>query len=65
MKLSVVIPAHNEEGTIVETLGGLVSTLEREQIDHEVVVVDDSSTDETHAVVERFAEDHPTVRCVR
>ena len=65
MKLSVVIPAHNEEGTIVATLDGLVSTLDREQIDHEVIVVDDSSTDRTHAVVEGFAEGHPTVRCLR
>lgn len=65
MKLSVVIPAHNEEGTIAETLGGLVSTLDREQIDHEVIVVDDSSTDGTHAAVEEFAQGHPTVRCLR
>jgi dolichol-phosphate mannosyltransferase len=65
LKLSVVIPAHDEEGTIVDTLDGLVSTLDREQIDHEVIVVDDSSTDGTHAVVEGFAEEHPTVRCLR
>ena len=36
----------------------------REQIDHEVIVVDDSSTDGTAAVVEGFAEEHPQVRCL-
>jgi dolichol-phosphate mannosyltransferase len=64
MKLSVVIPAHNEEGSVAETVEGVVATLSREQIDHEVVVVDDSSTDDTAAVVERLAAAHPQVRCL-
>jgi dolichol-phosphate mannosyltransferase len=65
MKLSVVIPAHNEAETIAETLEGLASMLEREEIDHEVIVVDDSSTDETVATVAQIAERHPGVRCLR
>lgn len=64
MKLSVVIPAHNEEGSIGETLAALVSTLEAERIEHEVIVVDDSSGDGTAAVVEGFAAEHPQVRCL-
>lgn len=64
MKLSVVIPAHNEEETVTETVEGLVSTLSREEIEHEVIVVDDSSTDGTAAVVERIAAEHPQVRCL-
>jgi dolichol-phosphate mannosyltransferase len=64
MKLSVVIPAHNEEGTVVETLEGIVSALSGEEIDHEVIVVDDSSTDGTAAIVDAFAGDHPQVRCL-
>jgi dolichol-phosphate mannosyltransferase len=65
VKLSVVIPAYNEEETITETLEGLASMLEREEIDHEVLVVDDSSTDGTVATVEEIAERHPGVRCLR
>jgi len=64
MKLSVVIPAHNEEETVAETVEGLVATLSREGIEHEVTVVDDSSTDGTIAVVERLATAHPQVRCL-
>jgi dolichol-phosphate mannosyltransferase len=64
LKLSVVIPAHNEEGSIGETLASIVSTLEREQIEHEVIVVDDSSTDGTAAAIEAFAVGHPQVRCL-
>ena len=64
MKLSVVIPAYNEEGTVRETLASIVGTLGAEQIEHEVIVVDDSSTDSTAAVVERVAAEHPQVRCL-
>ncbi|HEX5374646.1 MAG TPA: glycosyltransferase family 2 protein [Solirubrobacterales bacterium] len=64
MKLSVVIPAHNEEGTVAETLEGIVSALSGEGIDHEVIVVDDSSTDGTAAIVDAFAQGHPQVRCL-
>jgi len=64
LKLSVVIPAHNEEGSIGETLAMLVSTLDEEAIEHEVIVVDDSSTDKTAAVVEAFAAGSPQVRCL-
>ena len=64
MKLSVVIPAYNEEDTVLDTVLGLVSVLDREEIDHEIVVVDDSSTDGTASVVGRIAAEHPQVRCV-
>ena len=64
MKLSVVIPAHNEEGTVAETVEGLVAVLSHEGIEHEVIVVDDSSTDRTAAVVEAIAERHHQVRCL-
>jgi dolichol-phosphate mannosyltransferase len=64
MKLSVVIPAHNEEETVGETVEDLVQALAGEGIDHEVIVVDDSSTDGTAAVVERIGMEHPQVRCL-
>ncbi len=62
MKLSVVIPAYNEEGGIAETVEAVVAALTREDIDHEVVVVDDSSKDATAAVVHGLEDAHPTVR---
>jgi dolichol-phosphate mannosyltransferase len=64
MKLSVVIPAYNEEETVVETVEGVVAALNEEQIEHEVIVVDDSSTDGTAAVVEGISAQHPQVRCL-
>ena len=64
MKLSVVIPAHDEEETVAATVEGIVATLSAEGIEHEVIVVDDSSADGTAAVVEAIAERHPQVRCL-
>jgi dolichol-phosphate mannosyltransferase len=63
MKLAVVIPAQNEEGSVGDTVEGIVAALEREGIDHEVLVVDDGSSDRTAGVVAAIAERNPRVRC--
>jgi dolichol-phosphate mannosyltransferase len=65
MKLSVVIPAQNEEGSVGATVGGIAAALEREEIDYEVVVVDDGSDDGTAGVVGAIATSNPHVRCHR
>jgi dolichol-phosphate mannosyltransferase len=56
VKLSVVIPARNEEPCIGETIRGVFSVLQREKIPYEVVVVDDASTDSTAARVLELAQ---------
>ncbi len=65
MKLSVVMPAHNEAGSIEATLRNTISTLEGAGVEHEVVVIDDASVDGTTAVVESIAAEYPQVRCLR
>jgi dolichol-phosphate mannosyltransferase len=64
MKLSVVIPAHNEEDSIAETVGPLIHKLCAENVEHEVLVVDDGSTDRTGVVLEELKTLHPTFRSV-
>ena len=59
MKLSVVIPARDEEGSIEQTLADVADTLAHERIPFEIVVVDDGSTDTTAARVERAIERGP------
>ena len=49
-KLSIVIPAYNEEEGIVETLKQLISSFP----DSEIIVVDDGSTDSTVEYVTNF-----------
>jgi dolichol-phosphate mannosyltransferase len=55
MKLSVVIPAHNESGGIESTVRALHDRLAQSDIEHEIVVVDDHSTDDTADVLARLA----------
>src|SRR5438045_2393740 len=54
MKLSVVIPAHNEEHRIGETLKQTDAYLEKQNYDYEIIVVDNNSTDHTDSVVEQM-----------
>src|SRR4051794_7743013 len=65
MKLSVVMPAQNEEGSVGATVEGIVAVLEREGVDYEVIVVNDDSEDSTEAVVAAIGEGNPRVRVHR
>jgi dolichol-phosphate mannosyltransferase len=64
MKLSVVMPARNEEGCIVESITGILGTLRREAIPHEIVAVNDGSTDSTEGLLLELAKREPTVRVI-
>jgi dolichol-phosphate mannosyltransferase len=63
-KLSVVIPAHDESGSIAETLTGICTTLSAANIAFEIVVVDDHSADDTSDVVNLFSVRWPQVRVI-
>jgi dolichol-phosphate mannosyltransferase len=65
LRLSVVIPAYNEEASIGGTITSLANTLTAERIPHEILVVDDASSDGTAAVVSDVSTRNPSVRCVR
>jgi dolichol-phosphate mannosyltransferase len=65
MKLSVVIPAHNEAGSIAACLTSTTKTLSEASIDYEILVIDDASVDGTSAVVEHVAKSDPRIHCHR
>jgi len=66
MKLSIVIPARNEEGNIAETVNGLMHYLDSRGIsDLEILVVDDGSQDQTYAIVTAMSEADARIRIVR
>lgn len=54
MKLSVIIPAYNEAESIEETIVSLYSCLQKNNIPHEIIVVNDNSKDDTLVVLERI-----------
>lgn len=63
MKLSIIIPAFNEEKTISEILKR-VHEVNLGELKKEVVVVDDGSTDKTLELAHLFAKSHPEVRVI-
>lgn len=61
MKLSIVIPAYNEEQSLPETLASIYSALQADGISHEIVVVNDNSKDGTLQLLQRLANEIPTL----
>lgn len=61
MKLSIVIPAYNEEGNIEEVLKVLFAKLSSRGIDHEIIIVNDNSKDNTLAILESVKDQYPTL----
>jgi hyaluronan synthase len=62
--VAIVMPAFNEEAAIGNSLRSVLDLRYRRDA-LEVVVVDDGSTDDTYAEIQRVAEAEPRVRVVR
>ncbi len=62
--ISVVLPAHNEEAVLADTLNKCVAALSEIALDYEIIVVDDGSTDRTGEIGEKFAAANPRIRVV-
>ena len=65
MKLSVVVPAYNEEKTVAGVLRAHADLGRRLAGEVEVIVCDDGSTDGTSAAIAAAAADHPEIRRLR
>ena len=59
-KLSIVIPARDEEGCIASTVEHLHVELRLQDVPHEIVVVDDGSTDRTWDILEDLRDTSPS-----
>jgi biofilm PGA synthesis N-glycosyltransferase PgaC len=59
--VSVLIPCHDEEGSIEETIEGM---MQQDVPGLEVIAVDDASTDRTGAILARLQAIHPNLRVV-
>jgi glycosyltransferase involved in cell wall biosynthesis len=57
--LTILVPCKNEEENVADTLDTAVSALKEIDRSYEILVVDDGSTDNTSAVVEKYREEHP------
>jgi dolichol-phosphate mannosyltransferase len=64
MKLSLVIPAYNEELNLPATINTFHERLQQGEIDHEILVVNDNSKDNTVAVLEELMKKIPSLRYI-
>lgn len=64
-QLSVVIPAFDEDTRLRRTLEKILAYLQGRGICHEIIVVDDGSTDQTFQVACQLAEEYPAVRVLK
>jgi glycosyltransferase involved in cell wall biosynthesis len=64
MELSVVIPAYNEADAVRPTIEELAATLAESGLEHEIVVVNDGSSDGTREQVAALAEELEAVRLI-
>ncbi len=65
MKISIVIPAYNEEKRIFNTIAETERTMSELQLNHEIVLVDDGSRDGTYAEMLKAAPLYKNVYPVR
>lgn len=65
MLYSVVIPARNEEESLPGTLKSIYDTFIKTGIPHEIVVVDDGSTDRTWCILQELKASIPTLAAVQ
>jgi glycosyltransferase involved in cell wall biosynthesis len=61
MRLSIVIPAHNEEENIADVINKVESSV---GVEHELVVVNDHSVDRTAEIVKELGRQHNDIRLV-
>ncbi|MFM1877679.1 MAG: hypothetical protein RLZZ241_545 [Bacteroidota bacterium] len=60
--VAIVVPAHNEEAHLAVCLDSFVAQTRRP---NELILVDDSSTDQTFGIAKSYANTHAWIRCVK
>jgi len=62
--LSIVIPAHNEERRLPQTLEQVVAFVKKQSYESEVLVVENASRDRTLQIAQDFAARYPFIRVI-
>ncbi len=65
MLLSILIPVYNERTVVEQSLAQVLASPLPENMDRELVIVDDCSTDGTSDILKRLAEKEPRIRLFR
>ena len=65
MDLSIVIPLFNEAESLPELLSWINRVMEKTQLTHEIILVDDGSKDRSWTVIRELSAHDSTLRGVR
>jgi glycosyltransferase involved in cell wall biosynthesis len=65
MLLSILIPVYNERTVVEKSLAQVLAAPLPENMDRELVIIDDCSTDGTFDILKRLAEREPCIRLYR
>ena len=63
--LSIVVPGYNEAGNIIRLVTGIRAAMSTIPQPYELIYVDDASTDESWAILERLGAEDARIRAVR
>lgn len=63
--LSIIIPAHNEESRLPQTLELVFAFLGQQSYEAEVLVIENGSTDHTYELAQEYARHHERLRVIR
>lgn len=64
MKISIVIPAHNEEANLSSLLDSLVQMSDSLKWDYEIVIGDDHSADSTGSIADEYSRKNPRIKVI-
>jgi len=56
LKLSTILPIYNEEETVAQVINGLKNELDRLDLEYEIIVVNDGSSDKSKDILENIKE---------
>jgi dolichyl-phosphate beta-glucosyltransferase len=59
--LSIIIPAHNEESRLAQTLDDLLVFVQAQTYDTEIIVVENASVDRTLAIASEYSKKHANI----
>jgi glycosyltransferase involved in cell wall biosynthesis len=62
IKVSIILPTYNRSKILPQAIE---SCLRQTHPDFELIIVDDGSSDDTEAVIKRYASVDPRIRCIR
>ena len=64
-KISIIVPAYNEEDSIVDCVNEIINTMESQNKDYEVIIIDDGSMDATGIKIKKEFGNNRSVRYSR